>query len=376
MQCDHTSIEYDDLLRFIERFGDTMKELKIYRTDIHPFHKLSLDDRIKLIPSQLTKLEIVTYSYDKRLIVSMRQLQNIKTLRLEGCILEITDGAVCAPVELHLKHVHFSRNGIDVKKNVVKLNDLFDFRNLKDILVDSSLRKNFELDLSEGALKLNNLVYVNFKAEKWESSKWTVRKLTLYTDTKCTSPTGMLFEELNFHGPALDVEILPTTLRSLEINRFNVKLLHIKAVQNLVNLKYLLLRRTTAQTQGAEKLTIPVPEGADKPANPKLVKIVTDISQLNLLEVSELSSLLKKTLNLPDAPMMPAFAMIKLMKFDDKQKIALIKEVKNLLDGMNLVQAKKFVESAPTLVKENASKEEAEKLKEAFTKVGAVIEIE
>jgi len=26
------------------------------------------------------------------------------------------------------------------------------------------------------------------------------------------------------------------------------------------------------------------------------------------------------------------------MKFDDKQKVALIKEVKNLMEGMNLVQ--------------------------------------
>ena len=29
---------------------------------------------------------------------------------------------------------------------------------------------------------------------------------------------------------------------------------------------------------------------------------------------------------------------VKMMKFDDKQKIALIKEVKNLLDDMNLVK--------------------------------------
>jgi hypothetical protein len=29
---------------------------------------------------------------------------------------------------------------------------------------------------------------------------------------------------------------------------------------------------------------------------------------------------------------------VKLVKFDDKQKVALIKEVKNLLEGMNLVQ--------------------------------------
>lgn len=67
---------------------------------------------------------------------------------------------------------------------------------------------------------------------------------------------------------------------------------------------------------------------------------------------------------------------VKLTKFDDKQKVALIKEVKNLLEGFNLVQAKKFVESAPTIVKADIAKDEAEKLKEALTKVGAIIEIE
>lgn len=67
---------------------------------------------------------------------------------------------------------------------------------------------------------------------------------------------------------------------------------------------------------------------------------------------------------------------VKLTKFDEKQKVALIKEVKSLLEGMNLVQAKKFVESAPTVVKSDISKDEAEKLKDALSKVGAVIEIE
>lgn len=161
------------------------------------------------------------------------------------------------------------------------------------------------------------------------------------------------------------------------------------------------VHRTQAATATVQKLEIPVPEGVEKPANPKLDKIVTEIAGLNLLEVSELSSLLKKRLNLPDAPVMPAMGFmpaagpakseddeeaapkavktsftVKLMKFDEKQKVALIKEVKNLLEGMNLVQAKKFVESAPTLIKEDVSKEEAEKLKEALSKVGAVIEVE
>lgn len=54
-----------------------------------------------------------------------------------------------------------------------------------------------------------------------------------------------------------------------------------------------------------EPITIPQPSGAEKIASPKIEKLVTEISSLNLLEVTELSDLLKKRLNLPDAPMMP-----------------------------------------------------------------------
>lgn len=152
---------------------------------------------------------------------------------------------------------------------------------------------------------------------------------------------------------------------------------------------------------GAEKLVPPPPEGVSKPANPKLDNIVNSIAALNLLEVSELSALLKKKLNLPETAFVPQFAAgparpaggeeeeeeaapkkvqtafkVKLLKFDEKQKVALIKEVKNLMEGMNLVQAKKFVESVPTIVKEDIPKDEAEKLKEALSKAGAVVEIE
>ncbi|KAJ2939749.1 hypothetical protein O0L34_g17940 [Tuta absoluta] len=150
--------------------------------------------------------------------------------------------------------------------------------------------------------------------------------------------------------------------------------------------------------QAAAPLSIPVPEGVDKPVSPKIDDLVTQISQLNLLEVSELSQVLKRRLNLPDAPMMPVGGFmaaapaeeeeaatpkavktsftVKMTKFDEKQKVALIKEVKGLLEGFNLVQAKKFVESCPTVVKADISKDEAEKLKEALSKVGAIIEIE
>ncbi|KAG5888752.1 hypothetical protein JTB14_021499 [Gonioctena quinquepunctata] len=59
------------------------------------------------------------------------------------------------------------------------------------------------------------------------------------------------------------------------------------------------------QSNPVEKLTIPPPGGSDKVFAPKIEKLVTEISQLNLIEVSELSDLLKKRLNLPDAPVMP-----------------------------------------------------------------------
>lgn len=184
-------------------------------------------------------------------------------------------------------------------------------------------------------------------------------------------------------------------------------MLRLRCINNLVKINVRSLQSTAfrnnveAVTNPAEKLTIPTPEGVDKPFNPKLDNIVSQIATLNLLEVSELSTLLKKKLNLPDTAMMapmqfagsaPAASneddeeaapkkvqtafKVKLTSFDDKQKIALIKEVKSIFDGMNLVQAKKFVESVPTIVKEDIPKDEAEKLKEALAKVGAVVEIE
>lgn len=59
---------------------------------------------------------------------------------------------------------------------------------------------------------------------------------------------------------------------------------------------------TATMTQTAPP---PPPSGADKPVSPKIDKIANDITALNLIEVAELSDLLKKRLNLPDAPVMP-----------------------------------------------------------------------
>lgn len=55
----------------------------------------------------------------------------------------------------------------------------------------------------------------------------------------------------------------------------------------------------------AEPLAAPTPDNAPKIYPLKIEKLVDDIAGLTLVEVSELSELLKKRLNLPDAPVMP-----------------------------------------------------------------------
>ena len=60
---------------------------------------------------------------------------------------------------------------------------------------------------------------------------------------------------------------------------------------------------------------------------------------------------------------------------DPGKKIAVIKEVRNVVAGLGLKEAKELVEGAPKVLKENVSKEEAQKIKETMTAAGAVIEI-
>ncbi|CAF1042126.1 unnamed protein product [Brachionus calyciflorus] len=152
--------------------------------------------------------------------------------------------------------------------------------------------------------------------------------------------------------------------------------------------------------------TIPAPhlEGQPKDYSPKIVNLVEEIAKLNLIEVSDLNELLRKKLNIKDVAMsyaaMPAGASqpakaaepeqeeaampkatkssfkLKLVKYDEAKKVGLIKEIKALGENMNLVQAKKFVESLPQVFKDNISKEDAEKLKAQFEKAGATVEIE
>ncbi|TLD34039.1 hypothetical protein PspLS_00475 [Pyricularia sp. CBS 133598] len=136
-------------------------------------------------------------------------------------------------------------------------------------------------------------------------------------------------------------------------------------------------------------------------ASPKIITIVDQISQLTLLETAELVSSLKSRLNIPDLPVggfaaaapvaapaaaeeadepAPAAAAktvftLKLMSFDAGAKAKIIKEVKGLL-GLSLVDSKKFVESAPKVMKESVPKEDAEKIIATMKELGAVVTME
>ncbi|KAF1496655.1 39S ribosomal protein L12, mitochondrial, partial [Eudyptula minor novaehollandiae] len=67
---------------------------------------------------------------------------------------------------------------------------------------------------------------------------------------------------------------------------------------------------------------------------------------------------------------------VRLTELKPADKVKLIKEVKNFVPGVNLVQAKKLVESLPQEIKANASKEEAEKIKAALEAAGGTVVLE
>ena len=66
---------------------------------------------------------------------------------------------------------------------------------------------------------------------------------------------------------------------------------------------------------------------------------------------------------------------LKLQAFDAATKAKIIKEVKSLL-GLSLVDSKKFVESAPKMMKENVPKDEAEKIIATMKELGATVVME
>lgn len=139
------------------------------------------------------------------------------------------------------------------------------------------------------------------------------------------------------------------------------------------------------------------------PTSPKVAALVDEIASLSLLEAAELTEALKTRLGITSAMMAPAAGggggggggaaapaeaaeeaapaaekthfTIKLEKFDAASKIKLIKEVR-AYTGLGLKEAKELVEGAPTEIKADVPKAEAETLKEKLEGVGATVALE
>jgi large subunit ribosomal protein L7/L12 len=80
-----------------------------------------------------------------------------------------------------------------------------------------------------------------------------------------------------------------------------------------------------------------------------------------------------------EAPAAPVVAEktvfdLKLVSYDDKAKIKVIKEVRAIA-GLGLKEAKELVEGAPKVIQKDLKKEEAEELKAKLEEIGAQIEI-
>ena len=120
-----------------------------------------------------------------------------------------------------------------------------------------------------------------------------------------------------------------------------------------------------------------------------LEKIAEELSSLSVLEASELSKLLEDKWGVsaaaPVAVAAPAVGggeavaeekdsfTVVLNAAGDK-KINVIKEVRTIT-GLGLKEAKDLVEGAPKDVKEGASKEEANEIKEKLEAAGATVEL-
>jgi large subunit ribosomal protein L7/L12 len=120
-----------------------------------------------------------------------------------------------------------------------------------------------------------------------------------------------------------------------------------------------------------------------------LVKLVEELSALTVLEAAELSKMLEEKWGVsaaaPVAVAGPAAAaaapaapveeqtefQVILDKAGDK-KINVIKEVR-AITGLGLKEAKDLVEGAPKVLKESATKDEAEKIKKLLEDNGASV---
>ena len=124
-------------------------------------------------------------------------------------------------------------------------------------------------------------------------------------------------------------------------------------------------------------------------ANEKSLQIIEQIKPLTILELADLVKAIEEEFGVSAAPVAVAGAVagpaaaaaeektefdVELTSFEADKKLKVIKEIKDIT-GLGLGEAKALVEGAPKIIKEGASKEEAEALKAKLSEVGATITI-
>ena len=123
-----------------------------------------------------------------------------------------------------------------------------------------------------------------------------------------------------------------------------------------------------------------------------LAKIVDDLSKLTVLEAAELSKKLEEAWGVTAAaPVAVAAAgggagaaaapaeeqteFTVILKSGGDKKLNVIKEVRTIISGLGIKEAKELVEAAPKAVLEKVNKEAADKAKEVLEAAGATVSV-
>jgi large subunit ribosomal protein L7/L12 len=125
----------------------------------------------------------------------------------------------------------------------------------------------------------------------------------------------------------------------------------------------------------------------NKMASEKITAMIEELKTLTVLELSELVKAVEEEFGVSAAaavavaaPVAGAAAAEEKTEFDvvlkevGAEKIKVIKVVREVT-GLGLAEAKALVDGAPKILKDAASKEEAEEIKAKLAEVGATVEL-
>ena len=125
-------------------------------------------------------------------------------------------------------------------------------------------------------------------------------------------------------------------------------------------------------------------------ASDKVLKLIEDVKGLTVLELSELVKALEEEFGVSAAaPMAAAGAQVAaapaqeeektefdvILKAAGPNKIAVIKVVREVVEGLGLADAKAMVDGAPKAIKEGVSKDVATAVHDKLKAAGADVEI-